>query len=78
MEEREETFTIRVTDGEVYEDGEQAFLRRAQDLGDLIARFSQHVPDVNLTFTRHDQPACQLGWFHKERMVELAALGECE
>jgi hypothetical protein len=78
MEEREETFTIQIADGTVTEEGEQAFLRRAKDLGDLMARFSSHVPDVNLTFTRHDQPACQLGWFHKEKMIELAELGECE
>lgn len=78
MQEREETFTIKVEDGATREEGEQAFLKRAKDLSDLIARFSQHVPDVNLTFTRHDQPACQLDWFHKERMIELAQMGECE
>lgn len=76
MQDREETFTIKVTDGVVEETGEQAFLRRAKDLGDLIERFSAHVPDVNLTFTRHDQPACQLDWYHRDRMVELARLGE--
>ncbi|BGP24779.1 glycosyltransferase family 90 protein [Rhodotorula toruloides] len=76
MQERAETFTIKVTDGKTTEEGEQAFLRRAKDLSDLISRFSAHVPDVNLTFTRHDQPACQLDVFHKERMLELAALGE--
>ncbi|GAA5953962.1 hypothetical protein JCM21900_003066 [Sporobolomyces salmonicolor] len=76
MQDRDETFTIRVTAGKVTEVGEQAFLRRAKDLGDLISRFSAHVPDVNLTFTRHDQPACQLDWFHKERMIELAQMGE--
>ncbi|BGP55771.1 hypothetical protein JCM8202v2_003378 [Rhodotorula sphaerocarpa] len=76
MQEREETFTIKVTDGVVEETGEQAFLRRAQDLGDLIDRFAAHVPDVNLTFTRHDQPACQVDWYHRDRMVELARLGE--
>lgn len=78
MQDREETFTIKVTDGVVEETGEQAFLRRAKDLGDLIERFSAHVPDVNLTFTRHDQPACQLDWYHRDRMVELARLGECK
>ncbi|GAA6025765.1 hypothetical protein JCM10207_000786 [Rhodosporidiobolus poonsookiae] len=76
MQQREETFTIQVQNGEVAEVGEQAFLRRAKDLGDLIRRFSAHVPDVNLTFTRHDQPACQLDWFHKERMSELAQQSE--
>lgn len=78
MQEREETFTIQVRDGAVSLQGEQAFLRRAKDLGDLISRVSAAIPDLNLTFTRHDQPACQLGWFHKERMVELAGMGECQ
>lgn len=78
MEEREETFTIQVKKGRVELHGEQAFLRRAKDLGELISRFSDHVSDLNLTFTRHDQPACQLGWFHKERMVELAEVGDCK
>ncbi|SGY20402.1 BQ5605_C016g08039 [Microbotryum silenes-dioicae] len=76
MQEREETFTIQVKDGEVFELGEQAQLKRAKDFRELIARVSKHVPNVNLTFTRHDQPACQLGWFHKERMLELAGEGE--
>ncbi|GAA5896049.1 hypothetical protein JCM8208_007515 [Rhodotorula glutinis] len=76
MQERDETFTIQITDGKVAEVGGQAFLRRAKDLGDLIRRFSDYVPDVNLTFTRHDQPACQLDYYHRDRMVELAQLGE--
>lgn len=78
MQIREETFTISVINGKVSVSGEQAFLRRAKDLGDLIARFSGHVRDVNFTFTRHDQPAVQLGWYQKEKMLELAQTGECE
>lgn len=78
MQDRAETFTLKVEDGKTREEGEQAFLKRAKDLADLISRFSQHVPDVNMTFTRHDQPACQLDWYHKERMIELAQMGECE
>ena len=77
MQDREETFTIAVEDGVIALSGEQALLRRAKDLGDLMSRFSTHVPNINLTFTRHDQPACRLDWTHKERMVELASLGEC-
>ncbi|GAA6040182.1 hypothetical protein JCM8097_004167 [Rhodosporidiobolus ruineniae] len=76
MQDREESFTIQVLNGEVAETGEQASLRRAKDLGDLVRRFSSYVPDVNLTFTRHDQPAVQLDWYHKERMIELAQQGE--
>lgn len=78
MEVREDTFTISVTGGRVSLLGGQAYLRRAKDLGDLIGRFSAHLGDVNLTFTRHDQPAVQLGWYHKEKMTELAKMGECE
>ncbi|GAA5908906.1 hypothetical protein JCM6882_005480 [Rhodosporidiobolus microsporus] len=76
MQDREESFTIQVKEGKVSETGEQAFLARAKDLGDLIRRFSQFVPDVNLTFTRHDQPACQLDWAVRDRMTELAQQGE--
>lgn len=78
MEEREETFTITVENGRVGLEGEYRYLDRAKDTGDLIARFSKHIGDVKLSFTRHDQPACQLGWNHKERMVELAGMGDCK
>ncbi|KAM0791268.1 hypothetical protein ACM66B_005744 [Microbotryomycetes sp. NB124-2] len=78
MQAREETFTIRMEDGQVWEEGEQAFLRRAKDLRNLINRFAATIPDVelNMTFTRHDQPAVRLGWHHRERLKELAELGE--
>ncbi|KAK4056641.1 hypothetical protein OIO90_002193 [Microbotryomycetes sp. JL221] len=78
MQQREETFTIRMQDGQVWEEGEQAFLRRAKDLRNLINRFAAMVPDLdlNMTFTRHDQPAVRLGWHHRERLKELAELGE--
>ncbi|GAA5873960.1 hypothetical protein JCM8547_001588 [Rhodosporidiobolus lusitaniae] len=76
MQDREESFTIKVKEGKTTEEGEQAFLRRAKDLSDLVARFSEYVPDVNLTFTRHDQPACQLDYAVKERMMELAQTGD--
>lgn len=77
MQDREETFTILIENGKTLIQGEQAFLRRAKDLGDLIGRFSSQIPhDVEFTFTRHDQPAVQLSWFHKERLLELAKMGE--
>ena len=80
---REQTFTItvdpRARDGErVSYSGEEAELERASDLGQIIDYFSASLPSVvNLTFTKHDQPACQLGWEHKQRMFELAEQGEC-
>ena len=78
MQDREETFTLQIEDGKVYIAGEQAELSRAKDLGELLSRFSAYVPNLNLTMTRHDLPACRLGWYEKERLIELAELGECE
>jgi hypothetical protein len=81
--ERAETFTLMV-DPDRKEDlkitihGEEAHLRRATDLATLIERFSKWLPGmVNVTFTKHDQPACALGYQHKERLLELASEGDC-
>lgn len=80
---REQTFTINVDpkaadEDRVFYTGEEAELKRASDLGELIATFAKDLPaTVRLTFTKHDQPACQLGWEHKQRMIELADQGEC-
>lgn len=81
---REQTFTIQVVPDvkgktNVFYSGEEAALARAHDLGDIIQYFAKDMPGrVNITFTKHDQPACQLGWEHKNKMIELAAEGECE
>lgn len=82
--ERPETFTVLADpniegDYKITYHGEEAKLRRAKDLGDLVNRFAKWLPaTVNLTFTKHDQPACALGYQHKERLLELAAEGDCE
>ena len=82
--ERAETFTLLVDPSQsgdqiITYHGQEAKLRRAKDLGDLVNRFSSQLPaTVNLTFTKHDQPACALGYQHKERLHELAAEGDCE
>ena len=82
--ERAETFTLlvdpkRTDEYKVTFHGEEAKLKRAKDLGDLVNRFAKDLPAiVNLTFTKHDQPACALGYQHKERLHELAAEGDCE
>lgn len=78
MQNRADTFTVRIVRGSVELEGEQAFLDRALDFGELVERFSSQVADINITFTRHDQPACQLDWFQKERMLHLASMGDCE
>lgn len=81
--EREETFTLHVDPSipgpdKIVITGEEYKLKRATDLAALINRFSADLPGwVNLTFTKHDQPACALGHQHKERLFELAAAGEC-
>jgi hypothetical protein len=81
--ERAETFTLlvdpaRKEDFKITFHGEEAKLKRATDLADLLQRFAKDLPGtVNLTFTKHDQPACALGYQHKERLLELANDGEC-
>lgn len=82
--ERAETFTLHVDPkikglDKVVITGEAQKLARATDLAALINRFAADLPGwSNLTFTRHDQPACALGYQHKERLFELASTGECE
>lgn len=81
---REQTFTININPSarpkdRVFYTGEEAKLKRASDLGEIIETFAKDLPSpVRLSFTKHDQPACQLGWEHKQRMIELAGQGECE
>lgn len=82
--ERAETFTLLVDPKAPGSDkisfhGEERQLKRAKDLGLVIDRFAKDLPaQVNLTFTKHDQPACALGYQHRERLLELAAEGDCE
>jgi hypothetical protein len=85
MTQRAETFTLTLRPptskkvARVVITGEEGHLRRAKDLADLIQTFAHLMPGtVNLTFTKHDQPACELIWSHKEKMVEMAQQGECE
>lgn len=81
--ERAETFTLMVDparkgDQKITIHGEEAHLRRATDLATLVERFSKWLPGmINVTFTKHDQPACALGYQHKERLLELASEGDC-
>lgn len=81
MEEREETFTIKLdptAETTVEYSGDYAELQRAHDLGEILEPFADLLPGkVQMTFTRHDQPACQLGWARNDRMKELALQGEC-
>ena len=81
--ERAETFTLLVDPSrpgkqKITTHGEEARLKRATDLAALLERFAMDLPaHMNLTFTKHDQPACALGYQHKERLLELAAEGDC-
>lgn len=83
MQLREETFTISIdpmakTENKVTYSGQEASLERALDLGDLIESFAMKLPArADITFTRHDQPACSLSWEHKAKMLEMAQQGEC-
>lgn len=81
---RAETFTLNIDpnlpgEHKITITGEEAKLKRATDLAALIERFSADLPgNVNITFTKHDQPACALGFQHKERLLELVSEGDCE
>ena len=76
MQERENTFTVAVHKGSVSLHGEHSTLRRAEDIGDVIERFSAFIQDdVNMTFIVDDQPAIMLDWPQRNRMLELAQLG---
>jgi hypothetical protein len=81
MMERPETFTIHVDPSApvaVTYTGEEAHLERATDLGELIGLFAKDMPaKVQLTFTKHDNPAVALGWEQKDKLVELARENEC-
>lgn len=81
MTQREESFTMTMDPTaaqRIAYSGPQAALRRAHELGDIIERFVDKLPGtVQMTFTRHDQPACSVGWAHQNRMLELASEGEC-
>jgi hypothetical protein len=83
MQEREHTFTLSISDGQVTRHGEHADLQRAKDMQALLQRFAHFVPastgrEVNMTFIIDDQPAVMLAWNQKERMLELAAQGDSE
>lgn len=83
--ERPETFTISIkSNKQVLITGKEGHLARAKDLANLIKSFSSILPDddhlhdqlVNLTFTKHDQPAVQMTWGRKQKMIDMANLGE--
>ncbi len=76
MKVRDETFTLEVRHGKVAITGPEKSLKRASDLAEILKQFAGLVPDFQMTFTRHDQPAVQLDYAQKERMIELAEMGE--
>lgn len=78
--ERPESFTLTIQDGKVSISGSEAKLKRATDLADLLRRFAPTMgegPPVNMTFTKHDQPTVQMTWSRKQKMWDMAQMGEC-
>lgn len=78
--ERPESFTITIRDGKVSVSGVEAGLKRATDLAQLMRRFAplmEGKEPVNMTFTKHDQPTVQMTWSRKQKMWDMAEMGEC-
>ncbi|PLW07099.1 hypothetical protein PCASD_25404 [Puccinia coronata f. sp. avenae] len=80
--ERPETFTLTINStNPVLITGKEGHLARAKDLAKLINLFVNQLPPsssqiFNLTFTKHDQPAVQMTWARKQKMIEMAEAGE--
>jgi len=80
--ERPETFTLTVNStNPILITGKEGHLARAKDMAKLINLFVNRLPPssskiYNLTFTRHDQPAVQMTWARKQKMIEMAEAGE--
>ncbi|EGG11221.1 family 90 glycosyltransferase [Melampsora larici-populina 98AG31] len=83
--ERPETFTLSIpikSNQNVTISGPEAHLVRATDLANLINLFvdllplDEHQSVYNLTFTKHDQPAVQMTYSRKQKMLDLADAGE--
>ncbi|OAV95361.1 hypothetical protein PTTG_05423 [Puccinia triticina 1-1 BBBD Race 1] len=83
--ERPETFTLTINStNPVQISGKEGHLARAKDLAKLINLFAHLLPPsssdpaniFNLTFTKHDQPAVQMTWARKQKMIEMADAGE--
>ena len=78
MQEREHTFTLALKPGvEPRAYGPHAELRRATDLAHLLSFFADSFPRaINVTFVIDDNPAVMLSSAERDRMTELAELGE--
>ena len=77
MQDRQHTFTLALSNGRVLRLGDHSELRRCSDLAAIIERFAKHIThEVNITFIIDDQPAIMLPWAEKNRMIELAGMGE--
>jgi hypothetical protein len=80
MQDREHTFTIALHPKALQPDlyGPHANLKRASDLASLYTMFGSTIPEpINMTFVIDDNPAVMLPFSQKDRMNELADLGEC-
>ncbi|MBW0550226.1 hypothetical protein O181_089941 [Austropuccinia psidii MF-1] len=78
--ERPETFTISLKSNQLAISGTEAHLDRAKDFAKLLSLFVHQLPSddkiINMTFTKHDQPAVQMTWSTKQKMIDLADVGE--
>ncbi|KNE93907.1 hypothetical protein PSTG_12710 [Puccinia striiformis f. sp. tritici PST-78] len=78
--ERPETFTLTISKPKTIISGGEGHLARAKDLAKLIDLFGAALPEnsarLNLTFTKHDQPAVQMTYSRKQKMIEMADAGE--
>lgn len=73
-----DTHTFVVKDGEVEITGPMKELARAGDQRELMKRYKQWLPDMNITISAHDGPSVLLDWRQKERHLTAAKEGKCE
>lgn len=72
------TFTMNIKGGEVTISGAHKDDGRAKDQAALMKRWTQWVPDVNVTMSAHDGPSVMMDERSRTRHVEAAKKGVCE
>lgn len=69
------TFTMRVKGGEVEVIGEHREDGRADDQRDLMKRWKQWLPDVNISMSAHDGPSIMMDYTTKQKHTDAADAG---
>jgi hypothetical protein len=72
------TFTMNIKGGEVTITGAHKDDGRAKDQAALMKRWTQWVPDVNVTMSAHDGPSIMMDDRGRTKHVEAAKKGVCE